>query len=469
MPRVFNILTEENRTGTLVVEARSNDFVEVFYIPPEGSLPDSETADSSSRLRAKVIEIDARQQRLTLFPIRTFEGDDDFLRQKYHQVERISLTDPKMLSLVGDGVLPSTQYEVMMLLEDLPPCFVKDFDYGLGFQSSYRSIVDAIEVLSDCNEIEISNARETGPNEDGNTFCISTKDLDFLYKSMRRTMSNSQAAARSVKYGVSYNYIANILGEPEISVSLGKSPIRMRVTNLLLGQEEPLSEEEQETVFNFVLDNSRTFAAAKSNELNRLQRGIDIANLENLIVQYEAMIEKSLPEAKWQAFLNNHPFILNMAFGYPIIVVGSQASVGGRRINGTGDRIVDYLVQNRMTNNTAIVEIKKPTTRLLNKRLYRNEVYQPSSDLTGAISQVLDQKYELTRRIVHLKDDSGRFDLETYSVRCYLIIGMIPCDKERIKAFEMFRGNLKDVEIVTFDELLEKLKSLRVFLKTSDS
>jgi hypothetical protein len=32
----------------------------------------------------------------------------------------------------------------------------------------------------------------------------------------------------------------------------------------------------------------------------------------------------------------------------------------------------------------------------------------------------------------------------------------------------MFRRNSKDVEIVTFDELLEKLKQLGVFLRAAD-
>ena len=36
------------------------------------------------------------------------------------------------------------------------------------------------------------------------------------------------------------------------------------------------------------------------------------------------------------------------------------------------------------------------------------------------------------------------------------------------KSFELFRGNSKDVHILTFDELLEKLVQLRNLLASSD-
>ena len=58
--------------------------------------------------------------------------------------------------------------------------------------------------------------------------------------------------------------------------------------------------------------------------------------------------------------------------------------------------------------------------------------------------------------------------MEAYAVRCCLVIGQMPCDEHEQRSFEMFRGNSKDVEIITFDELLEKLKHLRDFLKSPD-
>ena len=48
--------------------------------------------------------------------------------------------------------------------------------------------------------------------------------------------------------------------------------------------------------------------------------------LEALIIRYERMLGENQVEACWQEFFNENPFILNMAFGYPVIKVRNQAS-----------------------------------------------------------------------------------------------------------------------------------------------
>ena len=121
-----------------------------------------------------------------------------------------------------------------------------------------------------------------------------------------------------------------------------------------------------------------------------------------------------------------------------------------------------------MTNNSAIVEIKTPRTKLLNARPYRGDVYTPSSDLAGAINQALEQKYQFEKGIAQIKENSRTYDIETYSVHCCLIIGTMPCGEDQVKSFEIFRRNSKDVEITTYDELLKKLKQLRDFLTSSE-
>ena len=119
-------------------------------------------------------------------------------------------------------------------------------------------------------------------------------------------------------------------------------------------------------------------------------------------------------------------------------------------------------------NNTAIFEIKTPQANLLNKKPFRDGIYTPSSGLSGAINQALDQKYQFQTHIEPIRHNSRIRDLESYSVHCCLIVGRLPSDEDQLKSFELFRGNSKDVEIVTFDELLEKLRQLRSFLAPAD-
>ena len=180
------------------------------------------------------------------------------------------------------------------------------------------------------------------------------------------------------------------------------------------------------------------------------------------------MMQTNLKEQRWQEFLDVNSFILGLAFGYPVVKVRGQASVGGHKLSGQGEKIADFLVKNSLTNNSAIIEIKTPQTRMFNKGAYRGDVHAPSRELVGAINQALNQKHNFEREIARIKDNSQLYDIESYSVRCCLIVGTIPSDQDLNKSFELFRGNSKHVEIVTFDELLEKLKGLRDLLTSRD-
>lgn len=199
-----------------------------------------------------------------------------------------------------------------------------------------------------------------------------------------------------------------------------------------------------------------SIAEEQPEKLAKLRGDIELVTLEALIKRYEEMLGEKLVEGRWQDFFNENPFILNMAFGYPVIKVRDQASVGGRKLSGEGEKITDFLVKNSLTNNTAIFEIKTPQTAILNKTPFREGVFTPSTDLSGSINQALDQKYQFQKQVAQIKDNTRLYDIESYAVHCCLVIGKTPNGEDRKKSFELFRRNSKDVEIVTFDELLEK-------------
>ena len=487
---------DEYRHGSLIVEELSVHCVEVFYIPSKEKFEQSGlNPDTGAEHRVKLLEIDGWNQCMTIFPIKTIGGRDDFLQAKYKQIRSITLGDANLVFFPDDSEVPSdsdgaflapyfgptmpmekgpedieslkvvlsTQEDVMKVLEGLPPAFTKDYDYGLGLEKRYRFIVNAVEKLSNCTEIVISTEHKTGIDQKGKLFYISFDDFEMIRKSLNSTTNMSRKAAESVKEGKVYNFFAEKIGQPEVPITFGRHPLRKLFTSVAQG-EEPLSDGEQVAVLDVMGKNVNAFAETQLEKLVKLQSDIELATLDNLIVRYEEMINKNFPEGDWQRFLNENSFILSLAFGYPIIKVQDQASVGGRKISGSGEKITDFLVKNSMTNNTAIIEIKKPQTQILNKKPFRSGVYTPSSDLSGSINQVLDQKYQFERAIAQIKENSEIYDIETYSVHCCLIIGKMPSDKDQQKSFELYRGNSKDVEIVTFDELLNKLKELSTFL-----
>jgi hypothetical protein len=201
--------------------------------------------------------------------------------------------------------------------------------------------------------------------------------------------------------------------------------------------------------------------------LIRLQREIELVTLEQLIQKMESLISKSAAEPNWQRFFVANPFILSLVFGLPLVGVGDQVSVGGRTFSGGGEKIADFLTKNSLTDNLTLIEIKTAQTKLMGRE-YRGGVFPPSRDLAGCITQVLDQRHRIQTELNALKDNSRQYSVESYAIRCVVVIGTTPDDPDQKKSLELFRNNLHDVLVITFDELLEKLRHLHKFL-SSDS
>jgi hypothetical protein len=456
------------RDGTLVVEEVHPNIVEVYFVPPEHSLLAAKLDPrQANRHRVKLLEINGQDKSLKIYPISTFGDRSDFLKPKYSQIERIRLAD--MDFIFGfDGAAPTTPEDVCEVLENLPSAFTKDYAYGLGLAKPYRFIIDAVEELSDCTEIVITSEHATGPDPDSNRiFYIAEQDFEQARRAINSIDSLAQSAARAVKEATAHNILAERLGLPQLDPKTGRHPYRKLFTAVAQGKEE-LTEEDQNAVIGALSSHAADIAEDQPEKLAKLRGDIELVTLEALIKRYEEMLGEKLVEGRWQTFFNENPFILNMAFGYPVIKVRDQASVGGRKLSGDGEKITDFLVKNSLTNNTAIFEIKTPQTLLLNKTPFRDGVFTPSADLSGSINQALDQKYQLQKQIAQIKDNTRLYDIESYAVHCCLVIGKTPDGDDQKKSFELFRRNSKDVEVVTFDELLEKLKQLSAFLQVAE-
>ena len=476
MPRLYRPPPHDSYPGSLAVETRCEGYFDIFYVPSKERLEASGLpSENPVEHRVMLLQVDCWIQSLTIFPTKTRPHFEDFLKPKYDQIERIVIEDweaPVILpeayedsDLENDEPLHLAEDDVRGLLERLPTGFVPDYDYGLGLTQRYRFIINGVRELSNCTKLVISPHHQTEIDEDSETFYLSLNDFLTIRKSIDRTVERNQSATRSANHVETRNFLAERLGHLLIPVKSARRPLGKTITELA-AQEESLSRNEQEEVLGLLAKNTKSIAATKPDKLAALKNDIELVTLETLIERYEGMIQAKVPEKKWQDFLEANPFILGLAFGYPILKVGGQASVGGHKLWRTGETIADFLVKNSLTNNSAIIEIKTPSTKLLRKTWYRDGIYVPTADLVGALNQVLSQKHNFEGEIALIKSNSRITDLESYSVRCCLVIGTIPDDEERKKSFELFRGNSKNVEIVTFDELLEKLKRLRDLLKS---
>jgi hypothetical protein len=135
--------------------------------------------------------------------------------------------------------------------------------------------------------------------------------------------------------------------------------------------------------------------------------------------------------------------------------------VGGKAVDNMGGHLVDFLVANPVTKNSAIIEIKTPKTKLLGKK-FRADVYSSSEDLTGAITQVLNYRLNLVTHYNSLISNSAR-SFEVFAPVCLVIAGDSKCEftsDYQCRSFELIRDVLKDVTVVTFDELFAKTEAL---------
>ncbi|MBC8029235.1 MAG: DUF4263 domain-containing protein [Pyrinomonadaceae bacterium] len=130
----------------------------------------------------------------------------------------------------------------------------------------------------------------------------------------------------------------------------------------------------------------------------------------------------------------------------------------------SNDVISDFLLSD--ARFTKLVELKLPnTTSLFENRRNRSDSWRLSTDLTDAISQILAQKanWELQARNRNY-DAAGNLVRERASdVECILVIGMhatISGSEHEIeiklKTLELYRRNLRSIEIVLYDELFDR-------------
>lgn len=454
--------------GELQIEEVHPRCIEVWFTPENDRLR-AAGIDKKDRKkhRVRLLEMSAQDHYISVFPVNTLPRNPKFLKPKYSQVREITIAETDLWNVRFDDELPKTRDDIVEILHDFPSAFTKDPDFGLGLAKEYRFIVDAVEALSSCSSIVITPKEETHADEAAGIFFISSADFDEMRRKINSIATASQSAGCSVKDTTTHNYLAEKIGKPLVEVTAGRSPVRRMITAKAMG-EEILPEDAQDAVIHALSKSAKSLGSEQTERLARLQSDLELVTLDALIERFEDMLGKKLDEGKWQAFFNANPFILNMAFGYPVIKVRDQASVGGRKLSGEGEKITDFLVKNSLTNNTAVFEIKTPQTPVLNKRPYRDGVYTPSADLSGSINQALDQKYQFQKQVAQIKENTRLYDIESYAVHCCLVVGKTPEEEDKQKSFELFRRNSKDVEIVTFDELLEKLRQLAAFLRTAD-
>lgn len=400
---------------------------------------------------------------LEVYPLNTTRGGDELVAPKYGHIKLIrfenfnlSFWDPTDLDEVRD------------CLGKLPAGFVRSPDAGFGIDYELQAIVQTLE-KTPIDGIVIRAGRTTGlPAIEKRKYVMSKVQFDQMRRAVRRVHDQALHRAREEKVRVAHNELLTVIDPKKYPE---QPPIYRPdgVTAIIAARSgDELSPRDQQTVI--AAAGAVAKEATKQNRapLLQLSRQIETVTLDELIAQFRKLLDDDVTENRWQRFLHDNPFVLRLAFGFPVIQMGEQISVGGGKFSGTGGKISDYAVKAAATGNLVLIEIKTGQTPILEKSEYRGGVYAPHRELSGAVNQILDQRYQLQKHLPNLKENSGDYDVEGFAVQGLVVAGRTPTERDQKKSFELFRHSLKSITIITFDEMLRKLEILADFLRNPE-
>lgn len=282
------------------------------------------------------------------------------------------------------------------------------------------------------------------------TLSINWADLDVIlrkianeqrwYDRTRKLMINNSLANISTKLAKDKAY----LNAGQLDAFLGKFDSFEKVTK---GDIESLSK---------VLETAPPSKISITSNFIKTRDKINNVFIEDLIKNFERLLSSKVDnEKQWQKFFGENSWILNHLFPFEVILRQQEAYVGGKSLENKDGRIVDFLFQNGFQDNFALLEIKTHKKDLLKNTPYRKpDVYSYSDDLSGGVSQCLDQKDIFIREFGNKE--------KIVDPKTILVIGLkSELNEHQSKCFELLRANQKNVDILTFDELLAKLKGLQ--------
>lgn len=407
--------------------------------------------------RRRLFEIHFGLNELVIYPINTLPTYK-FLRQKYPRIRSISVDLPATYEVPEDKENAETFLRVY-----LPHGFILDPGYGLGVMKEMRPMIAAIETLPGVFDVAIRDRITT--HVDSSTLNMAREDYESLrlaFQRIARSYQNESLADRTI---LAHNAIPHQLRPTDFPER--SRPYKPGTIFKLLGgstiAETRLKGRDRKGLVDAMAFNAKGIADHNPQEFFQLQKDLELVSLDKLIVGFSRLLTGSHGEQAWQKLFELNPFILSMVFGYPVVLVAAGASVGGLTLTSQGTKIADFLLESEGTHNAALVEIKTPQTELFGAE-YRAGVRAPSRHVTSAIVQVLDQRAKLVSNLPTLKHNSDVPLLQVYSVECVIVIGRSPDTKDLKSSLELFRTQLKDIRVVTFDELLGKLHLLRELL-----
>lgn len=218
----------------------------------------------------------------------------------------------------------------------------------------------------------------------------------------------------------------------------------------------------------------------KEDVINLVYRKEQLVYFENLLIDEGFFNEEKTKqqitsdESLWQKFFENNTWIFGFGLQYiiniPLQNKKLEQVVKGYDVINRGKRTDALMKSKGIISSLCFAEIKTHKTKLL-ASAYRPSVFPPSNELSGGISQLhktIQSSLENLQNKILPTDEFGNptgEEIFIYRPKSFLLVGTLSefttehgVNNEKYSSFELFRRSINDIEVITFDELLERAK-----------
>jgi hypothetical protein len=351
-------------------------------------------------------------------------------------------------------------------LAGLPQGVGSIFQFGMWFPVAYRRIANEVREQTGCSILHLTTA-ETRIESD--VFYFNIGSFEEFVAIVDRQSARASDVTTSLRSTEAHNAVAKSLGKTLRSHRLGRLHIKRAISAAITGEFDDNTREE---LLEVAATEAQAAATHNPQMLGRLRDDINLVTLEVLIEQFNNALDGpgANHESTWQTFFSTNRFALQQLFSAPVTYAGEQVLVRIPTMRGAGQRVVDFLLLNSIARTAHVVEIKHPGAKLIKATPYRGsdraEVFAMHPQLAGGIAQLQAQMESARRDLPSIHERTPDAPEMSFSaVRGAIIAGRLSeLSLDQRASFLRLRDALVGIDILTFDEVLERLRTLHQVL-----
>lgn len=349
---------------------------------------------------------------------------------------------------------PKYKYIHSIEFHDISPAVIngvyKAVNFGLGFTRNLSPIVYRLEKYPSIKKVIISSKLTSKITRTAAIF--NKDDLESIFQTIKPLKEVQSEELRRV----SNNALSDVFPEKikRDSKAYNKGELGLFLKEKKITPDK-LSDGDVSKLIDIIPEHIK-----EEKVVYQAEEKINFIKLQKVKDEFRKIVDQKTDtdklEEKCQVFFTENHWILSNILSMPVVLLGGKVYVGGKNFQNKGGKEADFLYRNKLTKNVFIIEIKTPLKKLIDTAdPYRKpDVFSIGKEVTGGLVQVLDQKDNLQKEFYTLSK-GGEF--QSFNPRVVLIVGNLKSlAKKQIKSFELFRSNIKDVEIITYDELVRR-------------